>query len=279
MSPEKSALTAYVNKVLVFLGAALCVIAVVLWLSTRAATQTHRVVCRLHVDGGPVTQAQLQRAEEVLSARLEALGRELELGRGGVRVLPPDRIELRFNCRAGSLVPLAWLTLEGRVEFRLLHPDGGILEKLAGSDLPPQYEVKVYRKKQYTFTRLNELKTVEEPFAVEREPMLAVRELKDVTFEAVGPKKRVLLTVHLREEDAETFGRLTALHAGRRMAMLVDGEMFFPPKEIESAITGGVVQAQGFFYIPPVRRLAKVLGCGSLPGRLEVVSEEVGGAD
>jgi preprotein translocase subunit SecD len=59
------------------------------------------------------------------------------------------------------------------------------------------------------------------------------------------------------------------------MAMLIDGEMFFPPKEIDSAVTAGAVQVQGFFHIPPLRRLAATLNCGSLPAPLEEVSHTV----
>ena len=62
---------------------------------------------------------------------------------------------------------------------------------------------------------------------------------------------------------------MTALNVGRGMAMLIDGEMFLPPKEIEAPITGGAVQISGYFQLPPLRKLVKVLNTGPLPGPLE----------
>lgn len=275
MSPQKSALSRYLKKALLVLAVVLCLVALLSALWTWGATRTHRFVYRLHPPMGQVSEARLQRTVDVLDARLRALGPELKLGRCSVGVLPPDRIELRVNCNSEPLVPVAWLTLQGRAEFRLLHPQDDILEQVGAEGLPPQYEVKVYRTKRYILTRLNELKTVEQSFAVDRKAALEIEEFEEVTFETVGVQKMVVLSFHFRQEDADAFGRLTALHAGRKMAMLIDGEMFFPPKEIESAITGGTVQAQGFFHIPPLRRLAKMLNCGSLPGALEEMSHTV----
>ena len=60
------------------------------------------------------------------------------------------------------------------------------------------------------------------------------------------------------------------------MAMLIDGEMFFPPGHIEGAVTGGRVQMQGFFLKRPMRRLARLLECGSLPGPLVRVKQVAG---
>jgi len=165
--------------------------------------------------------------------------------------------------------------MQGLVEFRLVHPDQDILEARGPQGLPSSYEVKVYRRRRYMLTRLNELETVEERYAVEREPILRVAEFEEVTMDTVGPQKRVVMTFRFGKDDAEAFGRLTALHAGRRMAMLIDGEMFFPPKEIEAAVTSGAVQVQGFFHIPPLRRLAAALDCGSLPAPLQEVSHTV----
>ena len=84
-----------------------------------------------------------------------------------------------------------------------------------------------------------------------------------------------MLTFQFQEADAERFHELTALNVARRMAMLIDGRLFFPPKQIQSAIEGGTVQIQGFFYNPPLRKLIKILQIGALPGELEELSHEV----
>ncbi len=275
MSPSKSGLSAYLRKALLLMGLALCSFVLLLAALTWLQTRTHRFLFRLEPSEGGIAQDDLRHAADVLSARLTALRRDLKLGHGSVAAVPPDGIELRVNCRSESLPLLAWLTMQGRAEFRLLDPEEGTLEAGRPEDVPPSYEVKVYRTRRYNLTRLDELETVEERYVVEREPILRVAEFREVTMDTVGAQKRVVLTFLFKEQDAEAFGRLTALHAGRWMAMLIDGEMFFPPKEIDSAVTAGAVQVQGFFHIPPLRRLAATLNCGSLPAPLEEVSHTV----
>jgi preprotein translocase subunit SecD len=212
----------------------------------------------------------------VLSARLSALRSALKLGRSSVRPLPPDRVELRLRHRDDFTQALSWLTMPGRVEFHLLHPDPHILESTPPDELPPGYELKVYRERRYILNRLGDLKIVEHQYAVEEEPILKIGRLAGADLETVGRKKAIVLTFTFGPEDAAAFGAVTALNAGRQMAMLVDGEMFFPPKEIESAVTDGRVQVQGYFLARPLRNLISVLQSGPLPARLELVGPSAG---
>ncbi len=272
MAARKSALTAYLKRALLFGGTALCLFALIAAIWARGATETHRVIYRLRPPGKAVADGELRDTVDVLSERLAVLRREFKTGRGAILPLPPDRLEVQLRCRSDPVQPLAWLAMQGRAEFRLLHPQDDLPGSVAAEDLPPGYEVKVFRERRYILTRLNELKTVEHRYAVERKPVLTIGEFKEVSFATVGRQRTVVLTFHFKEPDAGAFASLTALHAGRNMAMLIDGAMFFPPKEIESALTTGAVQVQGAYYIPPLRRLAKVLNCGSLPLPLERLS-------
>ena len=277
MAAHGSALSNYLKKVLLFGGGALCLIAVFAAVWSRVGRQTHTFTFRLGPPGTEVAAADLRRAGQVLQGRLAALRREFRLGACAVRALPPDRVEMTFTCDGDPTEPVAWLTLQGKAEFRLLHPQDDVLERAGPEGLGPDYEVKVYRERRYLHVRLNEMRVVEQRYAVEREPVLTVGEFAGVTMDAVGLKKNVVLTFRFKEADARAFAATTALHAGRWMALLIDGEMFFPPKRIESAVAGGSVQVSGFFRIPTQRRLARVLDCGSLPQPLVPVPDP--GAD
>ncbi|MCK4375651.1 MAG: hypothetical protein KAX19_09990, partial [Candidatus Brocadiae bacterium] len=244
MAARKSALTAYLKRALLFGGTALCLFALIAAIWARGATETHRVIYRLRPPGKAVADGELRDTVDVLSERLAVLRREFKTGRGAILPLPPDRLEVQLRCRSDPVQPLAWLAMQGRAEFRLLHPQDDLPGSVAAEDLPPGYEVKVFRERRYILTRLNELKTVEHRYAVERKPVLTIGEFKEVSFATVGRQRTVVLTSHFKEPDAGAFASLTALHAGRNMAMLIDGAMFFPPKEIESALTTGAVQVQ-----------------------------------
>lgn len=278
MPPKGSALSTYLVKALVSLGllGGLFLLATVIWAS--AAARNHRYLFRLKVSDGPAVRgadAELRRAADVLSARIEALRRTFKLSRWSVRAVGPDSIELQIRTRSDPARAIAWLTMVGSVEFRLLHPRDDILDQVEAGEPPPQYEVKLYRQKQYILSKPGELETIERRFALEREPVLAISQFEKATIEKIGLHKMTVLTFHFSPEDARAFGPVTALNAGRRMAMLIDAEMYFPPKTIESAIGSGIVQVRGFFYMPPLRKLVKVLNCGSLPGPLEELSHTV----
>ena len=236
-----------------------------------ATTGTYVVVYRLDVPAGDGAREALSHTVRILSDRLKAVRADLELGRCSVRAQPPDRVEFTIRTRNDPDHGLAWLAMQGRGEFRLLHPDQHVLE--SSDPLPASYEVKTYTERRYILTRLNELKSVDHSYAVLREPAMVVKGFRHVEFETVGRQRAVVLTFEFEEADGRGFAALTALHAGRRMAMLIDGEMFFPPAPIQGAVTGGRVQMQGFFMKRPMRRLARLLECGSLPGPLVRVGE------
>jgi len=269
MAAAASELGRYLKRAVIVTGAVLCLFAVAAAVWARAGRRTYRAVYRLGGPDGQGGEAHLQRTAQVFSARLGELRREFRLGSCAVRPLPPDRVEVQMTSGGDPLGPLAWLAMQGKAEFRLLHPQDDILDRAGPQGLPPEYEVKAYREQRFVLARPGEMETVEYRYAVQREPLLVVTEFRRVTMETVGAHKMVVVTFHFTGDDARAFGELTALHAGRKMAMLIDGEMFFPPREIESSVTGGSVQAQGYFQIPPMRRLARMLDCGSLPVPVE----------
>jgi hypothetical protein len=274
MSAQRSAMAGYLRKV------ALCGVVLLVgvaasgflwtWLSTKTGVFVFRLAAG-PADGAP----DLQAGVDVLQRRLEGLREQLRLGRSRAEALPPDRVELTLRYRDDYRVPLAWLTMPGRVEFRLVHPDEDVLAG-EGAVPPEGYEPAVYRERRYILNRLGELKTVEHTFAVRIEPALGVERFAHAELATVGKKKAVVLTFTFEPEDARRFAEFTALHTGRRMAMLVDGEMFFPPKEIEGPVTSGRVQVQGYFLAAPLRRLVAVLNAGPLPAGLELVDSPAG---
>jgi len=268
MPAIQSARSRYLVKVLLRLGilGILFVLATAIW--SVVSSHTYVYTYRLETPGGAPTEAQIAQTVQVLSARAGAMRRSLGLVRASVSALPPDRVEFRLRARSEPVQALAWLTLSGRTEFRLLHPVSDILEVDGAENLPPEYEVKVYRHKQYVLSKPGDLETIEDGFAMEREPRLTVQGFEDVSIQMSGLHRLATLTFRLQPEDTETFARLTALNAGRRMAMLIDGEMFFPPATIDSTVRSGVVQVQGYYYMPPLRKLVALLNCGPLPGRL-----------
>jgi len=268
MNSHPSALSRYLFKAvgLMALAGLAFILASALW--SWRASRLWTLTYRLRPQQGAVAPGDLERTARVVARRLGLLARDFHLGRISARALPPDRVEVRFKARSAPDIPLAWATMAGRVEFRLLYPHDPPPEEL----LPDTYETKVYRAQRFILSRPGDLETVLHSYVVERQPALVCNGVAEATIETTGMHKLAVLTLRLPPQDADAFAALTALNVGRRMALLIDGEMFVPPREIEGPITGGAVQVSGYFQLPPLRKLVKMLNTGPLPGRLEEIA-------
>jgi len=273
MPSKGSALSRYLAKALGWLGllGALFIAATAVW--TVKATRTYTYQCRLVTPAGVPDAQDLDDTVRVLSDRLKVMRRKLKLSSGRVSAEPPDAVRLELRARDEPVEALAWLLLPGHVELRLLHPVEDVIDQVGPEGLEARYEVRVHRSRHYVLSRPGDLETTETAYALERQPVLATDGFEEVSIQTVGLHKMAVLTFRFRPEDADDLARATALHAGRRMAMLIDGEMFFPPRKIPSAAQTPVMQAQGYFYMPPLRKLVQLLSCGSLPGRLVRLDE------
>ncbi len=268
MSSTPSVLGRYLLRALAVIAAVglLFVLASAAW-SWRAA-RTYTVVYRLEPPEGPPSPADLERTAAVLTQRLDLLEHDFHIGHPAARAVAPDSVEVSFRARSSPDEALAWTTMPCRVEFRLVHPR----DPLPEGQVPAGYEVKVYRDQQFLLSKPGDLQTVRHAYALEQQPALVTNGVQEASIETSGLHKMAVLTFRFGPKDGDAFAAMTALNVGRKMAMLIDGEMFLPPKQIDGPITGGAVQISGYYQLPPLRKLVKMLNTGPLPGKLEEVS-------
>ncbi len=220
---------------------------------------------RLAPANGDTAPQRLAAAARALQARAACLSLDPGSPSVSCRAATPDAIEVRV---AGSSDPdreLAWLTRPARVEFRLGHPERETVPSPRDETLGPAYEALPYSDTRYRLSPPREVERVRTLYALEREPILQVGAFEEVECYTTGVERLSVLVLRFKEPDAAAFARATALHAGRRMAMLVDGELFFPPRTIESAVVAGAVQIEGYYHMPSMRRLACLLRSGPMP--------------
>jgi len=274
MVTTKSSLSRYFFNVLsiaiVVVGG--LVAAAVLWAHVRA--RNHVYIYRLAPEDGTVTPEMLQAGQDVLEGRLDAFRKDFALSRIAVRARPPDRLEVCFRTRFRPEQFLGWVSAPGRVDFRLLPPDSDELLPAEGEAPPEGYALAIYDERTYKLDRPGAVSVTRHTYVVPAEPDLGIAAFAEVHFGVRGRFKQTVLTFVFRDEDVERFRRLTALNMGRRMAMLVDGELFFPPSEISAPVKEGKVQVRGYFFNAPLRKLVKMLNGGSLPCPLQEVSHQ-----
>jgi preprotein translocase subunit SecD len=283
MAHTQSNLWRFLKRSVLVAAAACAAIALAGALRARAETRRHTVILRLKPDDGQLSRAMQERAAAVLRKRAAALARRFGLMQARVQPEGADALRLTFLARHDPAEALAWLSLRGQGDFCLLHPEQGVMDVLeqgdpeppAAGDVPPEgYVVRTYYEQLYRLDRPGETTTRRHRYMVRAQPLVRVPEFARVRLDTEGLHKKTVVTFELPKEQAAELRQATTLNGGREMILLIDGNAFFPPRQIGSAIAGGRVQIQGYLYNPPLRALAAVLSAGSLPAPLEIESDE-----
>ena len=275
MAGRQSNLSRYLIRAMLAAGCACLAILLAAAIRARANTRTYVTTYRLVADQRQVIPQMLGESARIVEARVRILARNYALRAWKVETEPEDRIGITFRTQLHPAEALDWTTMTGRAALCLVHPDASILEAEDPEDLPAEYHVKVYNELRYSLSRPGEMRRYKQEYLICKEPLMRVKRFAAVDFATVGLKKETVLTFKFDEEQGNQFEDLTATNVGRQMAMLIDGELFFPPSQIGSAVAGGTVQVRGYFYNPPLRKLVKMLNAGTLSGRLEKVSQTV----
>ena len=81
-----------------------------------------------------------------------------------------------------------------------------------------------------------------------------------------------LVSLRFNSEGAKAFGDVTSKYVDKRLAIVLDGQVYSAPN-INEAIYGGSAQITGNFDITEAKRLANVLNSGNLPVSIDIDTE------
>jgi len=200
-----------------------------------------------------------QRALEVIRNRIDQFG-----------VLEPV-IQLEGKDRI--LVQLPGITDRARakeiigrtahLEFRLVGDDPEELKKAISGEAVPGYELK------YMDTRDDK----KEPLLVEEEVVMTGDMLVDATTEfSQQGFGQPYVSLELDDEGADIFADVTGTNIGRRLAIVLDNEVYTAPS-IRERIPSGRAQITGSFSVQEAKDIALVLRAGALPAPVEILEE------
>tara|TARA_R110002072_G_scaffold64203_5_gene159740 strand:+ start:77014 stop:78663 length:1650 start_codon:yes stop_codon:yes gene_type:complete len=136
-------------------------------------------------------------------------------------------------------------------------------------DFPPGFEL-AFEK---TVSKANnEIETMI-PYLVEKNSKLSGEALQDARVQIDQQKNQPYVSLEFKTQGAKTFEELTGQNIGKRMAIVLDGNVYSAPN-IQTKIAGGRAQitlGQGGFnkLMKEARDLALVLRAGALPVQLE----------
>ncbi len=153
-----------------------------------------------------------------------------------------------------------------RLEFRMLDESTSPKSALNGS-APPGTEI-LYQKE---FDPVTKKVTGRIPHLVKKKVEMTGAMLSNaqVSFSQLGMP---YVSIDFNKEGARIFGRLTSENVGKRMAIVLDDNVYSAPS-IRERITGGSAMIEGSFTQDEARDLAIILRAGSLPAPLIKLEE------
>ena len=85
-----------------------------------------------------------------------------------------------------------------------------------------------------------------------------------------------IVTLGMNSEGAKTWSRVTGANVGRRLAILLDGNVHMAPV-IRTKISDGQTQVEGFANMNEAKDIAIVLRAGALPAPVDIIEERTVG--
>jgi len=231
--------------------------------------QFERVVV-LEPEGDAPDAAGMARAVEVLRRRIKRVGKDCGVVRGAVAADADGRIVVKMRCKKGSADFVPQLVRRGMLEFRLVAP--GSRKKEGEGQAPEGYEPLPMRRKSYSMEvdKLGQMFEEVEYLPVRTVPDMTVSALKSAKVNSQGLWSRPVLTIEFSEADAARFAELTAANIGRRLAVVIDGEILTAPV-VTGPVKHGKVQILCLRSLREARRIGGCLSVGAMPFPVKVV--------
>lgn len=147
------------------------------------------------------------------------------------------------------------------------------INELLKADLPEGYELAFERRTTKVETENDQLV----PFLVEVAPQITGDDLQDARVEIDQQKNEPYVSMEFKPQGAIRFEKITGENIGRRMAVILDGNVYSAPN-IQTKIGGGRAQitlGAGNFNqtMKEARDLALVLRAGALPVQLDFLEQ------
>ena len=158
------------------------------------------------------------------------------------------------------------------LEFRLVSSDGAALEEALNGNIPEGYELKSVSYKSREGLREQEL-----PLLVKKEAELTGAHLVDARVSIDSARfNEPYVAFEFDKEGGQKFARITGANVDRRLAIVLDGNVYSAPV-INETIPYGRGQITGRFSHEEAKDLAIVLKAGALPAPVTILENRTVG--
>ncbi|MBI5415278.1 MAG: protein translocase subunit SecD [Candidatus Omnitrophica bacterium] len=197
------------------------------------------------------------RAIEILRNRIDSMG----VGETVIQRQGENEILVQLPGITDRDAALAMVGKVAQLEFRLVDSDPQRLKSALEGNIPEGFILKNVKEKE------------REPVLLEDKVALSGERISDarVSFDTQG-FGQPYISLDLDNQGSAEFATLTRNNVGRRLAIILDGEVLSAPN-IREAILGGSAQISGQFTMEEASLLSLALRSGALPAPMHVEEE------
>ncbi len=157
-----------------------------------------------------------------------------------------------------------------RLEFKLVDEDHSLDTAVKG-DVPPGSEI-LY----HTDVDPESGKKVRIPYLLQKRTLMTGEYITDARVQIDSQYGEPYVSLSFDARGARLFGRITESNVGRKLAIVLDNNVYSAPV-IQEKITGGRAQITGQFTTDDAKDLAIVLRAGALPAPVKILEERTVG--
>ena len=229
------------------------------------------------VDGDSTKFQLTLRPQEVERIKTSALNQALETIRNridqfgvsepSIQKQGTDRIVVELPGIKDTKRAIALIGKTAQLEFKLVDDEGNIDEALKGN-IPPGDEI-LYEKVEDPGTG----RITKKPYLLKQRTLMTGDVLTNAEVRIGGEYGESYVAMEFDKTGAKLFEQITADNVGRRLAIILDKNVYSAPV-IREKIAGGQAQITGRFTTEEAHDLAIVLRAGSLPAPVEIFHQQ-----
>ena len=156
------------------------------------------------------------------------------------------------------------------LEFKLVDDTGSVETAVKGT-IPPGREL-LYKTEEDPQTR----RTTKTPYLLKKRSLLTGASLTDARVEIDSQFNEPYVSIRFDKKGARIFERITGDNVNKRLAIVLDSNVYSAPV-IQEKIAGGQARITGRFSDAEARDLAIVLRAGALPAPVNILEERTVG--
>ncbi len=212
--------------------------------------------------GDEATEKTAQQCAEIIRKRIAYLRRLYSVERSSVKVASPSRldVELLTHVNIGRLK--ATLVKRFAIELRLVHEYDFSAESTP--EIPDNAELLDEVQQLYDLREIGKVNVKRTPRLVAKTPELVISQLASAKFITRSLRRDPIVLIEMHPADSARFAEITKQHIGKRLAVVIDGEIRTAPL-VKQPITGGRAEIHGITFKQEARDVAAFLNMGALP--------------